>query len=217
MSIGRVPGQTGIQPSIVDAKGDIIAATAADSVSRLAVGANDTVLTADSSTATGLKWATASGMTELATGSLTSGTTISLTSISSSYKTIELWIYGVNCAADFQLSYRLNNDSGTSYRLSTSFGTSTVGVANATTGYLSEPMDASASGAFRISIPNYAATSTYKVNNVWALGAHPTNAGDVVSTNTPSVIFYNTSAITRIDVTSTQTFSSGTYKLWGIN
>lgn len=58
MSIGRVPGQTGIQPSIVDAKGDIIAATAADSVSRLAVGANDTVLTADSSTATGLKWAT---------------------------------------------------------------------------------------------------------------------------------------------------------------
>jgi len=46
-----------IAKSIVDAKGDIIAATAADTVSRLAVGANDTVLTADSSTATGLKWA----------------------------------------------------------------------------------------------------------------------------------------------------------------
>lgn len=47
-----------IAKSIVDAKGDIIAATAADTVSRLGVGANDTVLTADSSTATGLKWAT---------------------------------------------------------------------------------------------------------------------------------------------------------------
>lgn len=46
-----------IAKTIVDAKGDIIAATAADTVSRLAVGANDTVLTADSSTATGLKWA----------------------------------------------------------------------------------------------------------------------------------------------------------------
>ena len=57
MSIGRVPGATGIQPSIVDAKGDLIAATAADSVSRLAVGANNQVLTADSATATGLKWA----------------------------------------------------------------------------------------------------------------------------------------------------------------
>jgi hypothetical protein len=50
-----------IAKTIVDAKGDIIAATAADTVSRLAVGANDTVLTADSTTATGLKWATASG------------------------------------------------------------------------------------------------------------------------------------------------------------
>jgi hypothetical protein len=47
-----------IAKTIVDAKGDIIAATAADTVARLAVGANDSVLTADSSTATGLKWAT---------------------------------------------------------------------------------------------------------------------------------------------------------------
>jgi len=46
-----------IGKTIVDAKGDIIAATAADAVSRLAVGANDTILTADSTTATGLKWA----------------------------------------------------------------------------------------------------------------------------------------------------------------
>lgn len=52
---------TMIPKSLVDAKGDIIAATAADTVSRLAVGANNTVLTADSSTATGLKWATAAG------------------------------------------------------------------------------------------------------------------------------------------------------------
>jgi hypothetical protein len=49
-----------IAKTIVDAKGDIIAATAADTVARLAVGANNTVLTADSSTATGLKWATSS-------------------------------------------------------------------------------------------------------------------------------------------------------------
>ena len=50
---------SGIPATIVDAKGDIIAATAADAVSRLAVGANDTVLTADSTAATGLKWAAA--------------------------------------------------------------------------------------------------------------------------------------------------------------
>ena len=50
-----------IQNAIVDAKGDLISATAADTPARLAVGANNTVLTADSSTATGLKWATPAG------------------------------------------------------------------------------------------------------------------------------------------------------------
>jgi hypothetical protein len=55
---------TMIPETIVDAKGDLIAATAADTVTRLAVGANGTVLKANSATATGLEWATdASGMT----------------------------------------------------------------------------------------------------------------------------------------------------------
>jgi len=49
----------GIPATILDAKGDIIAATAADTASRLAVGTNGHVLTADSAEATGLKWAAA--------------------------------------------------------------------------------------------------------------------------------------------------------------
>jgi hypothetical protein len=49
-----------IQNSIVDAKGDLIAATAADTPARLAVGTNGQVLTADSTAATGLAWATPS-------------------------------------------------------------------------------------------------------------------------------------------------------------
>ena len=46
-----------IQNSIVDAKGDLISATAADTPARLAVGANDLILTADSTQSTGLKYA----------------------------------------------------------------------------------------------------------------------------------------------------------------
>jgi hypothetical protein len=47
-----------IQNAIVDAKGDLIGATAADTPARLAVGTNGQVLTADSTAATGLAWAT---------------------------------------------------------------------------------------------------------------------------------------------------------------
>jgi hypothetical protein len=46
-----------IPNALVDAKGDLLTATADNTPARLAVGANNTVLTADSSTATGLKWA----------------------------------------------------------------------------------------------------------------------------------------------------------------
>lgn len=55
-------GQTGaVLQSLADAKGDLLAASAADTVTRLAVGTNGQVLTADSAEATGVKWAAASG------------------------------------------------------------------------------------------------------------------------------------------------------------
>ena len=45
-----------IQNAIVDAKGDLIAASAADTPARLAVGSNGETLVADSSASTGLRW-----------------------------------------------------------------------------------------------------------------------------------------------------------------
>ena len=59
MAIGRLPeAGTGIPESIVDAKGDIITATASDTPARLAVGADDTALVADSTQSTGLAYKT---------------------------------------------------------------------------------------------------------------------------------------------------------------
>jgi hypothetical protein len=65
MTISRIPSvEGGIQPTLLTAKGDLISATAASTVARLAVGSNDQILVADSTASTGLKWATpASGST----------------------------------------------------------------------------------------------------------------------------------------------------------
>jgi hypothetical protein len=57
MTVGRIPViEGGIQPTIFDAKGDLLTATAADTPARLAVGANNLYLVADSTAATGLKY-----------------------------------------------------------------------------------------------------------------------------------------------------------------
>ena len=59
MTVGRIPSvEGGIQPTLLTAKGDLISATAASTVARLAVGTDAQILVADSTASTGLKWAT---------------------------------------------------------------------------------------------------------------------------------------------------------------
>jgi len=78
----------GIPATILDAKGDLIAATAADTASRLAVGTNGQVLTADSTEATGLKWAGVStGMTKIAAATFSAVASLDIDSLfSTTYK-----------------------------------------------------------------------------------------------------------------------------------
>lgn len=67
-----------IANSIVDAKGDLIVATGADTPGRLAVGTNGQYLKADSTTGTGLAWATLSSgkVLQVVQGTYSTATTI---------------------------------------------------------------------------------------------------------------------------------------------
>ena len=57
MTVSRLPNNDGgIQPTILTAKGDLLTATAASTVTNLPAGSNDQVLVADSTTSTGLAW-----------------------------------------------------------------------------------------------------------------------------------------------------------------
>jgi hypothetical protein len=58
---GVATADAAIPKSTVTTKGDLIVATASGVVTRVGVGSNTTVLTADSTTASGVKWAASTG------------------------------------------------------------------------------------------------------------------------------------------------------------
>lgn len=58
---GVATADAAVPKSTVTTKGDLIVATASGTVTRVGVGANTTVLTADSTTASGVKWAASTG------------------------------------------------------------------------------------------------------------------------------------------------------------
>jgi len=78
ISFGEFILNSSVSLSTIDAKGDLLVGTLADTVARLAVGTNGTYLQADSSTATGLKWSAVSGYSAptLGSTSVASGATV---------------------------------------------------------------------------------------------------------------------------------------------
>jgi hypothetical protein len=214
-----------IPDSIVDAKGDIIAATAADTVARLAVGANDTVLTADSTTATGLKWASAAaggGMTLLASGSL-SGGSVNLSSISQSYKSLVVFIRGASISATDELAFTVNNlSSAYEFYLNTN---GTVLSATSFGGYGQQKLHTGNSLAsnndahFAITFPDYTSTTGLQICS-WN-GYLKLNTGSADAYSYGFGVINTTSAVTSVQLNANYggayTWDSGTYSLYGVS
>lgn len=127
-------------------KGDLY--TFASSDTRLGVGTNGQVLTADSTEATGLKWATAAGggMTLLSTTSLSGTSTTTISSISQSYKSLHIIFRQIACSNNsWTLSVKPNNEttiSQTGFRGATNYSQSSGAIKMQNGGYTSSGNDA---------------------------------------------------------------------------
>jgi hypothetical protein len=266
MTISRIPSvEGGIQPTLLTAKGDLISATAASTVARLAVGSDAQILVADSTASTGLayksvgvvngltttgdtiysssgttqarlgigstgqvltvaggvpSWATPAGgggMTSIASGSL-SGSSTSITSISGSYKNLQLVLQNMKSTSDGTgISMRFNAVSSAQYSY-----TDLISVASASTGNTSAEFSAYADntvtgGLSIVNIYDYANTLTYKYaqSNNMAINATTTTN---LAINIKQIAWANTAAISQIDIIpNAGTLSGGTYILYGVN
>ena len=219
MSTGRLgAGDTAIQPTIFDAKADILTATAADTPARLAVGSNNQVLTADSSTATGLKWAAPNGFTLLTSGNLPTNTnTLSITSISGAYQDLYVQVYGVTFASSGGLAILpngslSNRNSGVMLAADTSTGDAS---SSTYIRYLDKTWTTNTGNSSMLRLFNYADTSMHKTFHLDGILNDGTNTwGFSYGGGYPS-----TSAITSITIRSLfgdPNFSAGSYKIWGL-
>jgi len=211
----KADASAAINPTIVDAKGDIIAATAADAVSRLAVGANDTVLTADSAEATGMKWAAAAagGMTLISTTTLSGSTTL-VSTIPATYKSLIAIIFGVTNGSNFNMRCAPNSNT-TAASAAGSFGGGIDIYSDRIALSCTVEFDTTGSNAIFLQINDYAATSrrktyqNYMLGDMFSSGFRGANmAGGLDITAAITELLFSASA---------GTFTGGTVLLYGVN
>jgi len=207
--------------SIMTTKGDILAATAANTPDRLAVGTNGQTLVADSTASTGLKWATptSGGMTLLATTTLTGGS-VTISSLSG-YKQLVFVFRGARVASNSYMEIRLNGDSGNNYTyqefkcVNTTLSAPGGGLALTTSkiGYIGD--SATTTNLLNGSLVVYAADQTSGVSFVANTGFNDGTG------NTATIVngrYFNTAVISSIQIfAGASTFSSGTLLTYGVN
>jgi hypothetical protein len=189
------------------------------SMADLEGGTTGQFLTKNSNTDMDFVWATATsgGMTQIASGTL-SGASVALSSIVGTYKDLVLDVLAFDPSDDTtQFGIRLNTDTGSNYYYAATID-NTLGSAE-TRIEIGGNQDFGTSTAFyRIFIPRYANTTTWKL--LWgdALYNDTTSPTTVLRYKRTAATYKSTSAITAITMLVNQgTFSGGTYNLYGVN
>jgi hypothetical protein len=216
-SLGAFTVSSDIPKSTLTAKGSIVTATAGSTPANLSVGANGTVLTADSAETSGLKWATpaSGGMTLISTTTL-SGATTTLSSIPQTYNSLFLIISGVTAnTGDEQIRVMLNNSTNAAsiaFQYNATNGQTANGRIELSRDYTTRTDD---DNAWSLRIDNYTSTTQFKPINYYGryVAAPPAN-----QTINAGGAFTDVTAITSIvfDYGGTNTFAGGTVLLYGV-
>ena len=216
---------TNSMATAIDAKGDLIVGTGADTFSRLAVGTNDYVLTAASGEATGLKWAapsTGGGLTLLSTTTL-SGTSTTIGSIDQTYNQLLIILKLLNLSSSTNSYVKVRPNATTN--LVTYAKTINTGSTISTQGASADDIDinwnvwaaSNTNNIMAIQIFNYAATDSYKAYQ--ASGSYQNGAAtsNRETLNMDGSILTN-SAISSIEVLTgaLATWSGGTVLIYGV-
>jgi len=211
-----------IAKSIIDAKADLITATAADTPARLAVGTDGQVLTADSTTATGLKWAGVSAWSPNLTLLNAGGTALTgAGTITVNVSSFDSYLIHIDAASSANASafmrLRINADSGNNYNY-VNVGLSGTSVKADT--------PAAATSIYNLGrMGNNAGNALYGFATILGgktTGLKPISSvayGDGTTTNesyATNGYYYGTAAITSISLlASTGNFDAGTIYIYG--
>lgn len=220
---------TNSMATAIDAKGDLIAGTAADTFARLGVGTDGQLLTADSTAATGIKWASPSsgGMTLISTTSL-SGTTVTLTSLPTDYVHLYIRVIDPFVASSASYNFQINTNQATNARFNKSgfyyrfFNGVTQNNSNAeATGSLDCNPDGAWSNTYMSGVSsqinlaclNYrTATPTLQL-----LTQYRNTSGYAITGNWNAPFYYSDSGVVlTIKFNSSATLTGGTIELWGV-
>ena len=227
MTIGRIPSvEGGIQPTLLTTKGDIIAATSASNPARLAVGSNDQVLTVDSSTSTGLKWAAVAAGANWSLlntgGTALSGTTTTVSGISGKDKLMILVLGASTTSNQDTINIRFNTDTGNNYaQVGSEFAfASTYNATNFTTSsgltnssaYIGRMSNQSNSGVDGFLLVTGCNSSGLKVYNFHGMASDAT--GSAQRSYTGGGYYNSASTISSVSIAS-GTFDAGTVYIYG--
>ena len=195
--------------------GDMVYSSSGSTPARLGIGTTGQVITVAGGIPSWATPASAGSYTQLATGSLT-GSSVSITSISGSYKELRLQATGFSFSTSSEFRFTINSATSqygyTTISNGTASGTGSSGVAFGSFGGSVATYNDNTNAW--LSIPFYATSSRPQ----WIGGVEGVNGSNGAPQH--SLTFggsNNSAAVTSIQLfPQTGTFSSGTYTLWGV-